>query len=133
MPIGLLAFASQRLGLITTFQGHLAMIAFWPIACLCMGVFFFGFRLVLLLPIAAYLSIVALQAGIPVVVSKMATSSELIRHSKAGVIVNPSDVNSVTEALTRLIRNPRLIDELKSRAMQYALRAIAFENAVNCR
>lgn len=61
MPIGLLAFASQRLGLITTFQGHLAMIAFWPIACLCMGVFFFGFRLVLLLPIAAYLSIVALQ------------------------------------------------------------------------
>jgi hypothetical protein len=61
MPFGLLAFASQRLGLITEFQGHLAMVAFWPIACLCMGVFFFGFRLVLLLPIVAYLSIVALQ------------------------------------------------------------------------
>jgi hypothetical protein len=61
MPIGLAAFAMQRLGISTDLRGHLAMLAFWPIACLCMGVFFFGFRLHFLVPIACYLTVVALQ------------------------------------------------------------------------
>ncbi len=60
-PLGLVAFAAQRLGWVTEYQGHVAMVAFWPISCLCMGVFFFGFRLVFLVPISLYICVVALQ------------------------------------------------------------------------
>ncbi len=61
LSIGLFALLISRFGFAEAYRGHVAMVAFWPIGCLSLGVYYYGFRMIFLVPIAAYLAIVGLQ------------------------------------------------------------------------
>ena len=63
LPIGLYVFFFYRTGRIedTGLANYYAMISFWPISCLFILVFYYGFRWYLLVPIIFYLLIVGLQ------------------------------------------------------------------------
>ncbi len=64
----------------------------------------------------------ALQAGIPVIVSDEAGSSDLIKASGAGVVIKAKSKKALSEAIINYISAPELVDEGKRRAITYSPR-----------
>ena len=50
----------------------------------------------------------AMSCGVSVVAGDLPTIRELIQHKKNGILVNPEDIDDLTNALARLIKNRSL-------------------------
>jgi glycosyltransferase involved in cell wall biosynthesis len=54
----------------------------------------------------------AMACGKPVVATDVRGSRELVRHNKTGILVSLNNVNELTEAFEKLIKNKSLRDKL---------------------
>lgn len=52
----------------------------------------------------------AMSVGVPCIVSQIRGNVDLIEHDK-GIFVNPKEVSSMVEALTKFLRNKNILDE----------------------
>ncbi len=66
-------------------------------------------------------AIEAMMRGTAVIASATGGLSEIIENGKTGFLVPPGDVNALTEALLRLLKNCRLTEEMGRAGRQVAL------------
>jgi len=58
----------------------------------------------------------AMASGVPVVASNVGGVPDLIRHEENGLLVNPNDLNSMRDAVNRMLTNPELANRLAAQA-----------------
>lgn len=63
----------------------------------------------------------AMAAGVPVIASKVDGSAEIIKHNVNGLLVEPNDVESISDEITELLNSPHSTPRLN------ALKANAFK------
>jgi glycosyltransferase involved in cell wall biosynthesis len=61
-------------------------------------------------------------AGKPVIASNLGGMSELVRPSKAGLLVQPGDVNALAEAMRWMVKHPAEAHLMGTKAHEYARR-----------
>ncbi|PYK00706.1 MAG: hypothetical protein DME23_06405 [Verrucomicrobia bacterium] len=61
----------------------------------------------------------AMASGLPVVATKVGGVPGIVRHGQTGFLLEPDDLDGLTAALARLVRNPRLRTEMGRRARAY--------------
>lgn len=64
----------------------------------------------------------ALQAGLPAIVSSSASSSDLVRFSRAGRIFQSGNIEALSSCFSEYLEQPELIDVGKRRASVYSIR-----------
>ena len=57
-----------------------------------------------------------MASGVPVVASNVGGVPDLIRHEENGLLVNPNDLNSMRDAVNRMLTNPELANRLAAQA-----------------
>jgi len=71
-----------------------------------------------------------LAAGVPVVAEAVGQNREMIRHGETGWLVNPGDVTSFAEAVTRLLDDEQLRERLGQAAARDVRERFAWERLV---
>jgi glycosyltransferase involved in cell wall biosynthesis len=71
----------------------------------------------------------AMAVGVPVIATDIPGSREMISHKQNGWLVAPADSSSLANAITELIENPQLRQQLsqagKQSVKQYSIQEIA--------
>ena len=65
-------------------------------------------------------SIEAFAAGCPVVASNYGAPAEIITNGKTGILVDPRDIASLSEAILEILRNPRKAEDIANNARKEA-------------
>ena len=63
----------------------------------------------------------AMACGKPVVASDVPGINNMIQHNTTGILVPPKDPVALADALTRLINNPAMADQLANNAFNFAV------------
>jgi glycosyltransferase involved in cell wall biosynthesis len=71
----------------------------------------------------------AMSSGLPIVATRVAGSEELVHEGKNGILVAPKDVDSLAQAVIRLINEPDLRERMGKRSKklvhQYSWASVA--------
>jgi len=69
----------------------------------------------------------AMAAGLPVVATDVGGNSEILEHEKTGLLVPPADPNALSDAILRVLDDPRLSKSLSQAAMNAVRQRYSFD------
>jgi len=60
----------------------------------------------------------AMAAGVPVVATRVGGIPEMVAHNESALLVEPGDSSAMTDAISRLMRDPDLVERLTGRSRE---------------
>lgn len=75
----------------------------------------------------SYTIIEAMQAGLPIIATKVGGNPELIKNNENGILIEPKNANQISEAILTLMNNEEMRKKLADKAKSVAEKNFTFE------